>query len=177
MERKFIETYSIGKLIVIGYCSLYFLGCALRPGTWHFIDGVDLAIHEGGHVVFGFMGEFIAMAGGSIMQILMPVLFAVYFYKKEQWFSSIVVLFWIGQSFLNLSVYVGDAVAMRLPLVGGGGDPIHDWNYLLTRLHLLSATPILSFLVRLIGTLLIIAAIVLGVRKSKYPDERFADSP
>ena len=44
------------------------------------------------------------------------------------------VLWWIGQNFWNISVYVKDARSMELPLVGGG---YHDWNYLLDAVGLL----------------------------------------
>jgi len=39
-----------------------------------------------------------------------------------------VALWWVAQNLWNISVYVKDARAEELPLVGGGE---HDWNYLL----------------------------------------------
>ncbi|OGF59579.1 MAG: hypothetical protein A2Y62_08750 [Candidatus Fischerbacteria bacterium RBG_13_37_8] len=154
----------IPKLIALGLFALYFLWCAITPGRWHFIDGVNLAVHEGGHVILSFMGEFIEMAAGSLMQLLIPAAFVIYFFYRGQRYSGSLVLMWLGQSFINLSVYVGDAVVMELPLVGGG---IHDWNYLLERMHLLSATPFLAFMARATGTLIILAGIVLAYHYTK----------
>ena len=47
---------------------------------------------------------------------------------------------WLGESLLNLSIYVADARKQELPLVNMfGGDPIHDWNFLLGSLNKLSS--------------------------------------
>ncbi|MEK7855231.1 MAG: hypothetical protein AAB288_04005, partial [Acidobacteriota bacterium] len=53
-----------------------------------------------------------------------------------------------------------DAIAMQLPLVGGG---IHDWNWMLTRFGLLSSTGTIAGFIRAVGTLTIIAAAVFSI--------------
>ena len=42
-----------------------------------FIHGIDLVFHEAGHVIFGFFGEFLAVLGGSLTQVLMPMIATV----------------------------------------------------------------------------------------------------
>ena len=42
----------------------YILGCP-DGGEGSLLDGVNLAIHETGHLVFGPFGEFIGFAGGT----------------------------------------------------------------------------------------------------------------
>lgn len=37
---------------------------------YHFIDGVNLLIHEAGHVFFGFFGDVLGTAGGTLLQLL-----------------------------------------------------------------------------------------------------------
>ena len=145
---------------------VYFLWCAYDPPQWHLIDGVNLIIHEAGHIVFMPFGEFIMIAGGSLFQVLVPAAFAGYFFYYQQPYSAALVLFWVGESLLNVSVYAGDAVAMQLPLLGGQ-DTIHDWNYLLDRLGWLSATPEVAGAIRLAGTLTIITAIYLAIKNSR----------
>lgn len=124
------------------------------------MDIVDLPIHETGHLVFRPFGEFIMFAGGTIFQIVMPAVFVGYFVWKEKYYSAAFVLFWVGQSFLNIHVYASDAVQMVLPLVGGGE---HDWNYLLTQTGLLDSTKTVADIFRVIGTLVILAASVFSV--------------
>lgn len=153
------------KLGVLAIAAVYFLVCAADPSRWTFLDGVDLIIHEAGHLIFGLFGEFVSIAGGTILQIMMPLFFTAYFYMSGQKFSGALIMFWLGQSFLNVSVYAADAQTMRLPLLGGD-NVIHDWNYLLGRLNLLSFTPFISSLFRMSGMVIILGGAASGVRNS-----------
>ena len=147
------------KLAVAVIASLYFLWCAYDPSQWHLIDGVNLVIHEAGHLIFSPFGEFMMIAGGSLFQIIMPALFVGYFCYQRQFYSAALVLFWVGESILNVSVYAGDSLALQLPLLGGQ-DSIHDWNYMLGVLGLLKATAKIAGGIRLLGTLVIALAAV-----------------
>ena len=149
--------WSWPKLAVAVIATIYFAWCAIDPSRWHFIDGVNLVIHEAGHVVFSFLGEFMMIAGGSLFQVIMPALFVGYFIYNEKYYSAALVLFWVGESILNVSVYAGDSLALQLPLIGGE-DSVHDWNYLLTSLNLLPATAKIAGAIRLLGTLVIALA-------------------
>ena len=93
------------------------------------LAGVDLAIHETGHLIFGPFGEFIGFAGGTIFQLLMPAAFVVYFARRGEQHSASVALWWVGQNCGHIAVYAADARTQELPLVGGGE---HDWTYLLS---------------------------------------------
>lgn len=145
------------KLIIAGVASLYFFWCAYDPYQWHLIDGVNLLIHEAGHIVFSAFGEFLMIAGGSLFQILMPALFVGYFWYQGSYYSAALVLFWVGESILNVSVYAGDSLALQIPLLGGP-DTIHDWNYLLSSLGVIQHTPKIAGTIRLLGTLVILTA-------------------
>ncbi|MDQ2937616.1 MAG: hypothetical protein M3R67_08915 [Acidobacteriota bacterium] len=145
------------KLLVAAIASLYFFWCAYDPYQWHLIDGVNLVIHEAGHLIFSPFGEFMMIAGGSLFQVIMPALFVGYFLYQRQLYSAALVLFWVGESVLNVSVYAGDAVALQLPLLGGEGS-MHDWNYLLSSLNLLDSTIQVAGAIRLLGTIIIALA-------------------
>ncbi|MEP6637619.1 MAG: hypothetical protein ABJB97_12915 [Acidobacteriota bacterium] len=145
------------KLIIAIVASLYFFWCAYDPYQWHLIDGVNLVIHEAGHIIFRPFGEFMMIAGGSLVQVIMPAVFIGYFCYQRQFYSGSLVLFWLGESILKVSVYAGDSLALQLPLLGGEGA-IHDWNYMLIHLNLLSHTALIAGLIRLVGTLLIVLA-------------------
>jgi hypothetical protein len=73
--------------------AVYFGWCAFDPNQWHFIGGVNLLIHEAGHVIFMPFGEVISIAGGSLFQLIVPAVFAAYFFRRGKfipplWFSS-----------------------------------------------------------------------------------------
>ena len=49
-------------------------GLALPSGViLNFLHLIDLVFHEAGHIIFGFFGRFIAVLGGSLNQVLIPV--------------------------------------------------------------------------------------------------------
>ena len=146
----------------------YFLWAAAHPDSWRLIDGVNLVMHEAGHVVFRPFGEFLTIAGGSLFQVIVPLVFAGYFYLNRKPFSCALVLFWAGESLLNVSVYAADSVAMQLPLLGGDNS-IHDWNYMLDHLGLLGRTAGIAFVLRVLGTLLIVCAAVWAIRAALRP--------
>ena len=158
------------KLVVAVIASLYFLWCAYDPYQWHLIDGVNLVIHEAGHLIFGPFGQFMMIAGGSLFQVIMPALFVGYFWYHSKYYSAALVLFWVGESILNVSVYAGDAVALQLPLLGGP-DSMHDWNYLLGSLNLLPATAKVAGAIRLLGTITILLAGVGSVKFARRDSE------
>jgi hypothetical protein len=151
------------KLVVAVIATLYFFWCAYDPYQWHLIDGVNLVIHEAGHLIFSPFGEFMMIAGGSLFQVIMPALFVGYFWYNRKYYSAALVLFWVGQSILNVSVYAGDSLALQLPLLGGQ-DSVHDWNYLLNSLNLLPATAKIAGAIRLLGTIAIALAAFGSIR-------------
>ena len=124
-----------------------------------FIHGIDLVFHEAGHVIFGFFGEFIAVAGGSLMQVLIPVITTVAFLRTRQWASAAVTLFWTGQSVTDVAIYAADGRARALPLLAEG--MIHDWHYILGRLGLLQSAEAVGRLIFVLGALTMLAALVL----------------
>lgn len=164
---------SYPKLIFAGLLTIYFLWIAYAPIHGSFLDLVDLPIHETGHLIFRLFGEFMSIAGGSIFQIIFPAVFVGYFIWHFKYYSAAIVLFWVGQSILNVWVYASDAATMQLVLTSGltGAEgSFHDWNYMLTRLGLINSTKQIAGIIRLIGTLTIIAAAVGSIYYSFVPE-------
>ena len=162
------------KLIFAAVMSVYFLSIAYAPMQGSFLDIVDLPIQETGHLLFRLFGEFMMIAGGSLFQIIVPAVFVGYFYWHEKYYSAAIVLFWVGQSILNVWVYAADAVVMQLVLISGmtGSEgSFHDWNYMLSTTGLLGSTKLVAGIIRMIGTLVIIGAGISSVYYSFVPTE------
>ncbi|MFN6964697.1 MAG: hypothetical protein ACK4S4_13150 [Pyrinomonadaceae bacterium] len=161
------------KLIFALLAAVYFLWIAYDPMQGSFLDLVDLPVHETGHLVFRPLGEFMGIAGGTLFQVIVPGVFVGYFaFWQRSAYSAAIVLFWVGQSLLNVWVYAADAVKMQLVLTSGltgseGG--FHDWNYMLTETGLIGSAGAVAGLIRLAGTLTILAAAALAVYHSLYP--------
>jgi hypothetical protein len=131
----------------------------LHPERYGFLDSLDLAIHETGHLVFGPFGELIGYLGGTLMQLIVPAVFAWYFLRRGDRHAATVALWWLAQNCWNISVYVRDARAQELPLVGGGE---HDWTYLLDRFDLLEKDLAIGRAVHLAGVGLYVLSIIGG---------------
>ncbi len=141
----------------------YFLSSAFSTGEWHFIDNVDLIIHEAGHWIFIFFGRFISILGGSLTQVAIPVMFALYFLIKKDFYSVSILTMWVGYNIVNVSIYMADSIKMALPLLGGESS-IHDWNYIFSALHILNQTNAIASTVNALGVFVIIAGAVFALR-------------
>lgn len=95
------------------------------------------------------------------MQLIVPAVFAGYFLRRRDRHAATVALWWIGQNLWNISVYVSDARAQQLPLVGGGE---HDWLYILDTLNVLEKDVAVGRAVHLLGVVLYALAIIGGAR-------------
>ena len=117
-------------------------------------DGLNLVVHEAGHLAFSYFGEFLAMAGGTIFELAVPLGVGIAFYRQRDFFALAVVLFWLGTACFDIGVYAADARARALPLVSTGfGEPLHDWYYLLARTGLLRQDQFIGGGFRLAGIL------------------------
>jgi hypothetical protein len=126
---------------------------------YHFLDGVNLAFHEAGHLFLSFGGQTLHMLGGTLAQLFFPAACAVHFWRSDRPFEAALMGVWGGESLMNVARYLGDAQAQALPLVGGH---IHDWNWLLSRLGLLPWCEALAVLLHLTASALAIAALALA---------------
>lgn len=146
------------KFITIPMASDYF--------AQTFLHLVNLAFHEAGHVIFGFFGSFIGILGGTLGQIIMPLvcLGAFLFYRNP--FAASVALWWTGESFMDIAPYINDARALQLPLLGGniGEDnpDFHDWHHLLRDLGLLQYDHTLAVIFNRTGILLMLVSVAWG---------------
>lgn len=121
-----------GSLALLPLCCYF----ALTRGTYTLFDTAALVIHEAGHVFFSPFGRFIGIAGGTLMQVLLPGLLAWHFWRHRYRFGVQVSLLWLGHNLINISVYAADARARQLPLLGGNVHH-HDWWNLLRMTNLL----------------------------------------
>jgi len=120
------------RLLVLGLVP-YVIWLALAY-EYHFLDGVNLAFHEAGHLFLTPFGPTLHVLGGTLGQLFFPIACALHFLRRGQRFEAAVCGIWLAESAMYVARYLGDASAMALPLVGGH---IHDWNWMLTRLGVL----------------------------------------
>ncbi|NNE44225.1 MAG: hypothetical protein HKN12_08440 [Gemmatimonadetes bacterium] len=120
------------RVPVLVYLAYAWIRHTQLPTYQSLFKGLNLGIHELGHFVFAGLGEMPAVLGGSFLQCFVPILAIFMFLYQRDYFGIAFSFGWLGTNYFEVAVYAGDAVLKRLPLVTpGGGEPIHDWNYLL----------------------------------------------
>lgn len=149
-------------ILIFLYC-LYYISSI---ESWHFIDNVNLIIHEAGHVVFMPFGYLIYVAGGTIFQILIPIVFIGYFFLQQKGYSASLLLFWLAVNLFNISLYSGDALTQKLPLITGDAAD-HDWNQMLAMLGWLRHTALISHTFLFAGIIVALIALAWGIYSSR----------
>jgi len=132
-----------------------------------FIHLPNLVFHEAGHLIFSPLGQFMTVLGGSLMQVLIPVIAAVAFIRQHQPFGAAICVWWAGQNLVDLAPYIADARALQLTLLGGRtGAEVegHDWEFLLTRLRLTHRDQAIGRGVHAMGMLIMIGSLAFAAR-------------
>jgi hypothetical protein len=124
--------------------------------------GITFGIHELGHLVFAFLGEWMMFAGGSLAQLLGPVGVMALMLRQRDYFGAAVGGVWLSTSLVDLATYIGDAQARELELLGMGGEPTHDWAWLLESMGLIAHDTAIASGVRALALLVLAAAVALG---------------
>jgi hypothetical protein len=128
---------------------------------------VNLPFHEAGHLFFRPLGLFVSALGGSLAQLLMPLIcLGTFLLKMRNPFGAAVCLWWVGQNFMDMAPYIADARAMRLILLGGvtghEANGYHDWNFILGRLDWLEHDLLLAGFAHGAGTICMLLFMVWG---------------
>jgi hypothetical protein len=131
-----------------------------------FLHLINLPFHEAGHLIFIPFGRFMTILGGSLGQILMPIIcLGTFLIKTRDPFGAAVALWWTGESLMDIAPYINDARALDLLLIGGATGKEtdgHDWNNILTMLGLLEWDHRLAHLTYNVGILLMLSSVLWG---------------
>ena len=104
------------------------------------LDNGNLLLHEFGHFFFYmFWNEFLSMAGGTLIQIILPLIMMIVFLLQLDFFWIATSFGWLWTHLFYIEMYASDAIRQDLPLIWWPGA-IHDWNYMFTKLWVLEQT-------------------------------------
>lgn len=127
-----------------------------------FLHGPLLLFHEAGHVLFIPFGHALMVAGGTLLQLLLPLaLVLVLLLKQRDPFGAAFALWLLGVSLLDVAPYVYDALQPQLMLLSGavGEEGGHDWIYLLDVVGWRSQARMLGTLIHRLGALVVLVAL------------------
>lgn len=129
------------------------------------LGGLNLGIHEFGHLICGPLGQTIGILGGSVVQCLVPVISIFMFKRQRDYFAWSFSFVWLAANLHGVARYIADARKLELELVtpfGGDGETIHDWNWLLNHWDVLQYEQEIAQVVRIIAIICSVIGVAWG---------------
>jgi hypothetical protein len=131
-----------------------------------FLHLPNLVFHEAGHILFLPLGRFMTVLGGSLTQVLVPLVCAgAFLWQTRDAFGAAAAVWWAGENLIDVAPYIDDARDLTLVLLGGKtGAEVegHDWEYLLNAMGMAHRDHAIAASVQALGTLTMIGALVWG---------------
>jgi hypothetical protein len=152
--------------IVLVRWTWLFLAWPMREDTIgaSFLHVVSLPFHEAGHIFFSPFGDLMMSFGGSLTQVLVPIICGVAFLTTSfNPFGAAVMAWWAGENLMDVAVYINDARSLTLMLLGGHtGAEVegHDWERILQLTNLSMHDHQIAWTAHWIGAATMIAALV-----------------
>ena len=147
----------------------------------NFLHMVLLPFHEAGHVIFRLLGHFLMILGGSLGQLLMPIVagYALLVNRRDP-YGAALCLWLLGFSTIDMAVYMYDAYDPKLVLLGGvtgAESDRHDWQNLFGDMGLLGHARGIGLFFGVLGHLTMLAALVWAALVVWLQKDRLSDSP
>jgi len=150
IQEEPLEPVTTGKFLaaVAASAGVFLVECTREESWVPILDSLNLVFHEAGHPLFGLFGSTIGILGGTLMQLLVPMLVLGACWCKRETFAIGLSGVWFFQNFHNIARYMADARAQELPLVGGGE---HDWATLFEQWGVLAQDTAIAGIARTLG--------------------------
>lgn len=133
-----------------------------------FMHFVNLPFHEAGHIFFRPFGQWMTSLGGTLGQLMMPlVCLGVILLKARNPFGASICTWWFGENFMDITPYINDARSLSLPLLGGNtgaNSPygFHDWEYILKEIGMIQYDHVIAKVAFTLGTIFMIVSFIWG---------------
>jgi hypothetical protein len=132
-------------------CFALFLIYALtNTSGFLFPDYANLMIHEAGHMFFSWCGYTIMILGGTLGELIVPFLCALFFFWKRETTGFAFSVYWFFENFPYIGAYMADARTASRPLVGSDTS---DWEILFGQWGLLTQDQKIGGIMRTLGLL------------------------
>jgi len=168
IRRGDLMVYLVVYLIFFAW-GIDFIGMDFKTNaigqSW--FHNVNLVFHEAGHFLFIPFGRTGSILGGSLFQVLLPLLLVFSFLvSNRDAFAASICLWWCGQSMMDIAPYIADARALQLPLLGVGlsadSPGMHDWANLLRPRGWLQYDTTIAWWVDAVGASILVLALAWG---------------
>ena len=154
-------------VVLIIYCLKFiFTSMENSYAVMPFMHLINLPFHEAGHIIFMPFGRFIMFLGGTLGQLIMPLIcMGGLLITTRNTFGASASLWWFGQNFTDIAPYINDARALQLILIGGvTGREIdgHDWENILGTLGWLQYDHLIAYISHTVGIVLMMVSLLWG---------------
>ena len=181
LRRLLYVPARLDSIVIYGRCVAYLfffvwgwrlyvmdVGAAEIMGS--FMHLVVLVVHEAGHVLFIPFGHFMAVLGGSLAQVLLPlVLMGAFVFglggSRRDNFAASLMLWWAAVSLIDVAPYIWDAFDPKMMLLGGktGAESDgHDWQNILGDLGLIRHAHLIAGIAHKLGLAAMLLAYAWG---------------
>jgi hypothetical protein len=153
LEEKFGDWKPVSRITGIAWLcfyALFLLYAVTSRSGFLILDYANLIIHEGGHFFFSWFGDTIRILGGTLGELMVPLLCAVYFFFQRETTGFAFSMFWFFENFPYIGTYMADARTSALSLVGSDES---DWTILFTQWNLLAQDQKIGATMRTLGYL------------------------
>src|SRR5262245_1291872 len=83
-----------------------------------FLHLISIPFHEAGHIIFRPFGDLLTSLGGSLMQVLVPlVCWRTFATTNPDPFGMAAMCWWTGENLLDVAIYINDARSLSLVLL------------------------------------------------------------
>lgn len=178
-------TARLATLAVLGAWTLWVwkdLDVAGGEAGSRFLHAILLPFHEAGHyAIFRWFGQFVMTLGGTLGQLLMPLLLAgALLVKRRDPFGAAIFFWLLGFSVIDVAVYMYDAFDPRLVLLGGqtGQESDgHDWQNLFGDMGLLRRARGIGRFFAFVGMAMMLAALAWAACVLRLQRGRLGEAP
>jgi hypothetical protein len=159
--------FQLAVLVGLLLWSWVLVGLDYRTGEMgaSFLHRPLLIFHEAGHAIFMPLGHWMMILGGTLGQLIMPlILGGALLVKNRDPFGAAVGLWFLGVSVMDVAPYMYDALHPQLMLLSGstGEEGGHDWIYLFSSVGLLQKAQVIGSVTHKLGALVTLLALAWG---------------
>jgi hypothetical protein len=138
------------------FYAVFLVYAATDTSGFLILDHANLMFHEAGHALFSWAGYYTHILGGTIGQLLLPMICALAFVRRGETAGAAFCAFWFFENLLYVAAYMADARRSALPLVGSDES---DWTILFTHWGVLGDDRTIASIVRGLGWMGMLAAV------------------
>ncbi len=154
--------------------AVYAIAMLASPDAAVVIDLFNVPVHEAGHLMFAPLGAIPQLLGGTVLQVLLPLLFGAWCTVHRDEHAASVAAWWVGQNFAAIGLAMANASSTLLPRPGID----RDWSLLFSEWGVAGQALQFGQLAHGFGFLIMLVATFWGVAEAlSAPSRRPAVAP